>query len=149
MGIGNILGRFTGEEINEISNEDQYVELELPGASNDIGKDKILIQVEKLNDYMDSDRIQKKVREGNILLVRIKELKDKDIGELKRAIARIRKTCIAVNGDIAGVSDEWIVVTPSFAKVHRESPVATQETTHREPAPASANPASGIHADEE
>ncbi len=27
---------------------------------------------------------------------------------------------MAVNGDIAGVSDEWIVVTPEFARVHRE-----------------------------
>ena len=134
MGIGDILGRFKSENMSPVNEEDQYVELELPGAEIETGKSKILIQVEKLNDYMDSDRIQKKVREGNILLVRIKELKDKDIGELKRAIARIRKTCIAVNGDIAGVSDEWIIVTPSFAKVHRESPAASAEHAER-PAP--------------
>lgn len=126
MGIGDILGRFKSSDIGTPKGEDQYVELEIP-SNADSEKGRVMIQVEKLVDYVDSDRIQKKVRDGNILLVRIKELKDRDMGELKRAIARIRKTCIAINGDIAGVSDEWIIVTPSFAKVHREAP---------EPAPA-------------
>ena len=50
----------------------------------------------------------------------IKGLKEKDMTELKRAIERIRKTCLAINGDIAGVSDEWVIICPEFAKVHRE-----------------------------
>ncbi len=145
MGIGDILGKFSGNGVNDYAEEDQYVELELPVADANITKGKILIQVEKLNDYMDSDRIQKKVRDGSILLVRIKELKDKDIGELKRAIARIRKTCIAINGDIAGVSDEWIVVTPSFAKVHREQPAATVQPSE----PVSREPSRPISEDDE
>ena len=50
----------------------------------------------------------------------IRDLREKDVGELKRAVARIRKTCIAVNGDIAGVSNDWVIVTPEYAKIHRE-----------------------------
>ena len=62
------------------------------------------------------------------------------VGKRKRAIARIRKTCIAINGDIAGVSDEWIVVTPSFAKVHREQATQPAQTAAPEGAMSARKP---------
>ena len=95
-----------------------YLELEIETEGKPL--EKLLIQVERMNNYEDSDRIQGKVREGIILLVKIKSLREKDMNELKRAIARIRKTCIAIDGDIAGIGDDWIIVTPSKARVHRE-----------------------------
>jgi len=97
--------------------EDEYVEL-------DIEEEKplkhLLIQVEKVMDYSDSDRILKKLREGNILFVKVKDLRDKSISELKRLIEKFKKTCIAIDGDIAGVSEDWIILTPKFAKIHRQ-----------------------------
>ena len=56
---------------------------------------------------------------STIALVNIKPLKDKDLVELKRAISKLRKTCEAIEGDIAGFGEDWIVVTPSFAQIHR------------------------------
>lgn len=96
--------------------EDDYVELD--HVDNTEIK-KVPIHIEKLNEYSDSDRIQRKLREGTVMLVRVKELKDKNMAELKRAIERIKKTCEAVNGDIVGVGDEWIIVSPANAKVER------------------------------
>lgn len=129
MTLKDIFGKLQKEE--NLEYEDDYIELDVPSESSS-GK-KVLIKVDKLEDYTDSDRIQKKVREGNIMLVKIKDLKDEDMGELKRAINRIRKTVIAVNGDIAGVSDEWLVVTPHFAKVHREGEARSpQQSAQRE-----------------
>lgn len=78
------------------------------------------VEVEKLENYADSDRIQKKVREGTILLVRIRELRNKDMEEMKRSVERIRRTCMAINGDIAGLGDDWLIVTPASARIHRE-----------------------------
>ncbi|MBS3053572.1 MAG: cell division protein SepF [Candidatus Aenigmarchaeota archaeon] len=98
--------------------EEEYVEI---GNEQDEVSPTMLIEVEKIGDFADSDRIQKKVRDGRVLLVKIKELKEKDMTELKRAIEKIKKTCTAINGDIAGIGDDWIVVTPSVARVHRES----------------------------
>ena len=46
-------------------------------------------------------------------------LKDKDIVELKRAINKLKKTCDAIDGDVAGFGDDWICVTPSFAQIYR------------------------------
>jgi len=95
-----------------------YLELEIEKEGRP--SERLLIQVEKMDSYEDSDRIQRKVREGTILMVKIKNLRENDMNELKRAIARVRKTCIAINGDIAGIGDDWIIVTPSKARVHRE-----------------------------
>lgn len=102
----------TGEE------EEEYVEL---GTEQEEALPKTLIEVEKMSDFADSDRIQKKVRDGRVLLVRVKDLKDKDMTELKRAIEKVKKTCMAINGDIAGIGDDWVIVTPASARVHREA----------------------------
>jgi len=101
------------------SKSEEYLELEIE-KDKDKAPDKLSIEVEKMQDYADSDRIQKKIRDGVILLVKIRDLKKKDMNELKRAIARIRKTCLAINGDIAGIGEDWLIVTPSSARVYRE-----------------------------
>ncbi len=77
------------------------------------------VMIEKLDGLSDCDRIVKKVRSGNIVIVRIKDLKEHNIDELKHAISKIRTSCSIFNGDIAGVGDEWLIVTPSTAKIQR------------------------------
>jgi SepF-like predicted cell division protein (DUF552 family) len=61
------------------------------------------------------------LREGyTIALVNIRPLRDRDLVELKRAINKLKKTCDAVDGDIAGFGDDWIAVVPAFASIHRD-----------------------------
>ena len=110
MAIKDFVGKMKG-------NEDEYMELE--GEEAQVDK-RMLVEVERLDNYADSDRLQRKVREGNILLVKIRDLKTKDMEELKRSVEKLRKTCLAINGDIAGLGEDWLVLTPSTAMVHRE-----------------------------
>ena len=44
----------------------------------------------------------------------------------KERLDKLKKTCDAIDGDIAGFGEDWIVVTPSFAEVHRHSPTPPQ-----------------------
>ena len=48
-------------------------------------------------------------------------MKEKDLVELKRAISKLRKTCEAIDGDIAGFSEDYVVAVPYFAKIHRNA----------------------------
>ena len=80
---------------------------------------KINVKVESLKSYSDVEKIQNLVREGNIVFLKIKDLKSKDLNSLKRAIERLRKTCMAIDGDIVGVDEDYVVVCPSYAKVFR------------------------------
>jgi SepF-like predicted cell division protein (DUF552 family) len=100
------------------SEDEEYLELSLDSETR--GPGKMTLVIEKMDSYADAERIQKRVRDGQIVIMKIKDLKDKDVEELKRSIARVRKTCEAINGDIAGISEEWVVATPSAVLIERQ-----------------------------
>ncbi|MEM5853998.1 MAG: cell division protein SepF [Candidatus Aenigmatarchaeota archaeon] len=82
-------------------------------------ENKMGVKVDVLKDYSDTDRILQLLREGNIIFLRIKDLRNKDINELKRAVEKIKKTCSAINGDLAGVEEDYLIITPKFARIYR------------------------------
>ncbi len=111
MAIKDIMSKFRSS--------DEYMELEPVEEARQ--ESRLSVQVERLDTYTDSERIQRKLREGSIMLVSMKQLRQKDAEELKRAVEKIKRTCMAINGDIAGISDDWLVVTPPAARIHREA----------------------------
>ena len=107
--------------------------VELSGEVVREGKGKIVVRPFIIEDFADVKLILDALRGGStIALVNIKPLKDKDLIELKRAINKLKKTTDAIEGDIAGFGDDYVVVTPSFAKVYR-GPATTkvEETSPR------------------
>ncbi len=111
-----VLGKLFGGGFSELG-EEEYIELD---TQSDAAGAKVPIRVFRLEDFADTDPVQKAVREGAIVLLKIKPLKEKDISELKRAIDKLRKTCIALNGDIAGIDEDFVVLCPNFAHVARD-----------------------------
>ena len=104
--------------------EDDFVEID---TKKDIGnRSKIIVRSFVLTEFADVKDALDALREGyTIALINIKPLRDKDMVELKRAIEKIKKNCDALEGDLAGVSENFIVVTPSFAHIYRS--VETEE----------------------
>jgi len=94
--------------------EGEFIELD---TAEETAQGKIPIKVDKIEDFIDSDRVQKAVRGGSIVLVKIKTLRERDLTELKRAIDKLRKTMVAMNGGIVGIDEDYIILTPSFAHV--------------------------------
>ena len=111
--------RLMGEEAPEEEElEEEYVELDT--VSGDDQKSKIVVRPFTIEDFSDIKEILDSLREGyTVALVNIKPLMDKDLVELKRAINKLKKTCQAIDGDIAGFGDDYIVITPSFAEIFR------------------------------
>jgi SepF-like predicted cell division protein (DUF552 family) len=98
----------------------------------DIGKEekenKILVKLFALKNYDDVNEILNALREGyTIAIIDIKTIRQKDSIELKRAISKIKKTADALEGNIAGFGENMIIVTPSFAKIHKQIPPAPKE----------------------
>ena len=99
--------------------KEEYIEIDV---SKDMAaqKAKIVVMPFLLKEYDDVSKILEILREGTtIALIDIKALKNKDIVELKRAIAKLKKTTDALEGNIAGFGENMIIVTPSFAKIHK------------------------------
>ncbi len=106
--------------------KEDYVEVGLDQIGSK--KSKILIRPFVIEDFPDIKPALDALREGyTIALVNIRPLKEKDLVELKRAINKLKKTCDAIEGDIAGFGEDWIVVTPNFAQVHRTTQVENIE----------------------
>ncbi|MBT4540457.1 cell division protein SepF [Candidatus Woesearchaeota archaeon] len=104
-------------DIDEV--EDEYVELDVLGGGEE-KKNKVIVRPFVIDDFSDIKPVLDCLRIGTtICLVNIKPLKNKDLVELKRAINKLKKTCDAIEGDIAGFGDDYLVVTPSFASIHR------------------------------
>ena len=112
-----ILGIPDGDELI-----DDYVEIDTKKDISAGAKTKIVVKPFIIQDFTDIKDPLDALREGyTISLINIKALKDKDIVELKRAVTKLKKTCDAIEGDIAGFGEDWIVVTPSFAHVYRNT----------------------------
>jgi SepF-like predicted cell division protein (DUF552 family) len=61
-------------------------------------------------------------------VIDIKTLRSKDPIELKRAVAKIKKTIDALGGNIAGFGENILIVTPSFAKIQKEEIIKEEES---------------------
>lgn len=106
------------DEDDNLQAEDDYVELNTEGEKG--RHSKIIVRPFVMQDFSDIKTVLDSLREGyTIALVNIKPLKEKDLVELKRAVNKLKKTCDAIEGDIAGFGDDYIVITPSFASIYR------------------------------
>jgi SepF-like predicted cell division protein (DUF552 family) len=116
---------FEEDMIEASDNTTDYVELDSNAKES---SQKIIVRPFVLEDFSDIKPVLDSLREGNtICLVNIKPLKDKDLVELKRAINKLKKTTDAIEGDIAGFSDDYIVIAPGFAEIYRAKPTSGQQ----------------------
>ena len=117
-GFKKLFGSKTEAELLS-EGEKEYLELDTEGGES---KANIIVRPFVIEDFSDIKDILDSLREGyTIALINIRPLKDKDLVDLKRAINKLKKTCDAIDGDIAGFGEDYIVVTPSFAKVYRSN----------------------------
>jgi SepF-like predicted cell division protein (DUF552 family) len=119
--ISNSLRRGFGSDDYELPVESSdYIQVQAEESS----RSKVLVRPFLLEDFEDIKGVIDALREGyTIALINIRPLRDRDLVELKRAINKLKKTCDAVDGDIAGFGDDWVAAVPSFASIHREQVV--------------------------
>jgi SepF-like predicted cell division protein (DUF552 family) len=92
-----------------------YIEIDL---TQEKSESKVIVKTFVLKVYEDINPILNSLREGyTIAVIDIKQLKSKDVVELKRAISKIKKTIEALEGNIAGFGENVVIATPSFAKI--------------------------------
>lgn len=107
------------------SSDAEYLEIDLEQPQKE---NKILVKLFALKSYEDVNEILNSLREGyTIAIVDIKTLRQKDPIELKRAVSKIKKTADALEGNIAGFGENTVIVTPSFAKIHKEAHIPKEE----------------------
>jgi len=106
---------------------DDYVEIDL-NAAEPSSEGKIMVKPYVLKQFDDVNDILGGLRDGyTIAVIDIRTLKSKDVVELKRAVAKIKKTIDAIEGSIAGFGENIIIATPKFAQIHKTAPAKPQK----------------------
>ena len=116
--VGVLEKLFSGKQTSDEFTDD-YVEISSRPVDKS-GKAKVIVRPFVVEDFADIKPELDALREGyTVALINIRPLKDKDLVELKRAVGKLKKTCEAIEGDIAGFGEDWIVAAPSFAQIYR------------------------------
>lgn len=107
-----------GAESEPVEAAEDFVEVNIMDSDKKLGH--IGIRVERMDEFADTERVLRSIRKGDIVFLKIKSLREKDMGELKRAVEKLKKAVAANSGDIAGVEQDWLIISPEFAVVERE-----------------------------
>jgi SepF-like predicted cell division protein (DUF552 family) len=120
LGLSGIFRKYKREKKKE--------EAEAKGVSC-----KTYLKAMPLRDLSDLDMVKNEVNSGNILILRITPLANKNIEDVKRAVNELCEFAESVGGDIARLGEERVVICPSNVKIWREKTPMSNE-----PIPAAA-----------
>lgn len=104
------------EEGIESDSIEEYAEL----FGEDDDQDRMNVKIANIKGFTSVDKIIRDARDGHIVLARIKDLKEENIDELKQCISKLKNAVNNFNGDIIGVGEEFVIVTPNTARIERD-----------------------------
>jgi len=76
-----------------------------------------------LNSVEELDKIKVELDFGNIIILRLTPLLDLDLDDAKSAVRILKKFTSKINGDIASLGEDCVIVTPSRIKIWRETKI--------------------------
>jgi SepF-like predicted cell division protein (DUF552 family) len=89
----------------------------------------IYVKAFPLRELTDVPRIKAEIIEGNILIVKITPIAKRSVEETKSAISELVAFVKSIQGDIARLGEERIVMTPPTVKVWRGRENVPMEAT--------------------
>jgi SepF-like predicted cell division protein (DUF552 family) len=96
--------------------EEEMVEVSEEGGAP---ASQIMVRIETLRDFTDIDRIARNVHNGDIVLIKTKDIQRKDLGEFQNCVAKLKRVSSSYGFDLAGTDEGYLIVTPTFAKISR------------------------------
>lgn len=92
-------------------------EVELP--VDEVTMPEVTVRVENLKDFVDIDRIIRLLKDGNVIVLKTRDLQRRDLGEFQNSVQKLKRISGQYGFDIAGTEEGYVVLTPTFAKIAR------------------------------
>jgi uncharacterized protein len=73
-----------------------------------------------LRELADLEIVKTEVKNGNIIILRITPLASKSIEDVKQAVNQLYEFAESINGDIARLGEERVVICPDKIRIWRE-----------------------------
>jgi len=99
----------------------------------------VYIKSTTLNSIDELDKVRSELESGNIVIIRLTPLFDIDLDDVKRAVRNLKKSAEKIDGDVASLGEDRIVVTPSRVKIWREK-ATKRKRERKEPNEAESTP---------
>ncbi len=113
------IDKLIGAKKTEVIGDDDFVDI---GQYEEILEEdmpaEMYVRIAQLTTQNELPELKKEVYDGNILMIDISHIKsDKSMSE--RAARDLKQVAADVHGDIAGIGDNQIIVTPTGIKIDR------------------------------
>ncbi len=105
-----------------IGDEEDYWDLDLEAYEEELREDegvRMYVKTAELTGLYDLPDLKKEVYSGNILLLDI-SLAKKDKVLVEKTIKDLKMVASDISGDIAGIADDMVIVTPTGIKIERQ-----------------------------
>ena len=125
--MAKIMDKIFGSGTGPTNNVDEYTELDLGKYEEVLDEEpaETYIRVAELTNLNELPGLKKEIYDGNILMIDISNIKaDKLL--LDRALKDLKDVVVDVRGDIAGIKDDQVLVTPSGIWIDRSKIIGTR-----------------------
>ncbi len=89
---------------------------------------RVYLKALPLRALEDVEIVKKEVQSGNIVILKVSPLARKSVDEVKQAVDELVEFTKSVDGDIARLGEERVVITPTPIRIWREKVAAPNET---------------------
>ncbi|CAJ35226.1 cell division protein SepF [Methanocella arvoryzae] len=112
--LGKVLGSRATEE------NEEYTEIDFSSVEKEVGSGpaETYVRVAELSSLSQIPELKREIYNGNIVIVNIFPIKGDSLTR-DRALKDLKQVAADVRGDIAGIDENHIVVTPMSIKVDR------------------------------
>jgi hypothetical protein len=118
--MAKIMNKLFGGTSKTTTVEDEYTELDLTKYEEVLDEEpaETYIRVAELTNLNELTALKREIYSGNIVMIDISNIKADKL-MLDRALKDLKDVVLDVHGDIAGIKDDQVLVTPTGIKIDR------------------------------
>jgi SepF-like predicted cell division protein (DUF552 family) len=118
--MAKIMNKLFGGSSKTTTVEDEYTELDLTKYEEVLDEEpaETYVRVAELTNLNELTALKREIYGGNIVMIDISNIKADKI-MLDRALKYLKDVVTDVHGDIAGIKDDQVLVTPTGIKIDR------------------------------
>lgn len=82
-------------------------------------RETLSVRIENVNGLGDVERIGGYLKQGSVVLVKVRDLQKKDVGLFQTSLQKMKRLSTQFNWDMVALQEGYIILTPSFARIQR------------------------------
>ncbi|MDI6806821.1 MAG: cell division protein SepF [Candidatus Aenigmarchaeota archaeon] len=107
------------ERIFPKKKEEVEIEKEIEEIPEVVQKAKLQVRIENLTGIADVDRIARFIKDGDVLFLKVKELRRRDLGQFQNTLQKMKRLSVQFGWNIAATEEGYVIATPSNIKIEK------------------------------